>query len=51
MLIVVLSSPKLHRYRILNYLDLDRDCVPGLELINFVAGKLKIDLARLNFVT
>ena len=29
-------------------LDLDRDCVPGLEIL---AGKVKIDLTRHNFIT
>ena len=32
-------------------LDLDRDCLPGLEMISFVIGKLKIDLTRHNFIT
>ena len=27
-------------------LDLDRDCVPGLKMIQFVTGKLKIDLTH-----
>ena len=31
-------------------LDLERDCVPGLDL-EILAGKVRIDLTRHNFIT